>query len=634
MSIMSEPPDDDMWELEGDEQENQILADVEAEYAAHVEAHRAAEAIEEMGYDEETLPEDMGPLLPHAEEISSSVGSMTESPSRSSTSNSVDDASPLHGAAEANSTHQTSGGRFAANHVICKDISRKRLRGKCPRTGYYAEQESKNVMDSIAASLSHPAYMKYRKMSFSKRRSVAKAFYNRKVRFLQKLEAGPVTIGNETLRLHSGDGGHAKAALVLQWLKLSIKSCDLAEDMLGHYIAQTIPLDRQDYHRSTGQQMLEKSHLLLTWNGPWGLLFQLDHVPTEDDNLELLLPMVRARTERLWEQFREKMSTWAISHKATQYAQSLEICHRTLTRTGQVRVHLHAWFKFQVQCGGYREYVYPFEFEFKDSKPVPSKFHVGHQSRGHRSGFAGAFYVQVAKPGSIRQFCTLEMFHDYCPQASWITNMAVIKKITLKTAENLYVQCLGQAKQNVEQIRFVTSFLVQQKREAQRLKIENQIRGQQKPFKHIDAVTTWLEQYNEIRDRYLFLVLDGDSMYGKSRFAASLTTAEKFFLVDCASATEPELRQFDRDQHDVVCFDEAKPSMVIRVKKLAQAGVDIARLGQSATNQVSYQVWFHRVKLVICCNGWATHLNDMPPEDVAWLNKNSVYVKVSAPLFG
>ena len=86
--------------------------------------------------------------------------------------------------------------------------------------------------------------------------------------------------------------------------------------------------------------------------------------------------------------------------------------------------------------------------------------------------------------------------------------------------------------------------------------------------------------------------------------------------------------------HDVVCFDEAKPSMIIRVKKLAQAGVDMARLGQSATNQVSYQVWFHRVKLVICANGWEVQLRDLPPEDVAWLKKNSVYVKVTEPLFG
>ena len=152
-------------------------------------------------------------------------------------------------------------------------------------------------------------------------------------------------------------------------------------------------------------------------------------------------------------------------------------------------------------------------------------------------------------------------------------------------------------------------------------------------FKKIDAVTKWLEQYEEIRDRYLFLVLDGDSQYGKSRFAASLTTADKFFPVDCSSGGEPELRLFDRELHDVVCFDEAKPSMIIRVKKLAQAGVDMARLGQSCTHLASYQVWFHRVKLVICSSGWEVQLRDLPQEDVAWLKKNSVYVKVTEQLF-
>ena len=106
---------------------------------------------------------------------------------------------------------------------------------------------------------------------------------------------------------------------------------------------------------------------------------------------------------------------------------------------------------------------------------------------------------------------------------------------------------------------------------------------------------------------------------------------EKFLSVDCASATEPDLRSFDREQHDVVCFDEAKPSMIIRVKKLAQASIDEVRLGQSATNVNSYVVWFHRIKLIVASNVWANRMKTLAPEDQEWLTANSVYVWVDGP---
>ena len=142
----------------------------------------------------------------------------------------------------------------------------------------------------------------------------------------------------------------------------------------------------------------------------------------------------------------------------------------------------------------------------------------------------------------------------------------------------------------------------------------------------------WLEQYKVLKDRYIFLCLDGKSQTGKTRFAANLTSADKFLNIDCSSATEPDLRIFDRHQHDVVSFDEARPEMILRVKKLAQASVDQVRLGQSATNVNSYVVWFHRVKLVVASNVWASQLKQCSPEDEAWLIKNSVYVFVDSPL--
>ena len=68
------------------------------------------------------------------------------------------------------------------------------------------------------------------------------------------------------------------------------------------------------------------------------------------------------------------------------------------------------------------------------------------------------------------------------------------------------------------------------------------------------------------------------------------------------------------------------------VKKLAQASVDEVRLGQSATNMMSYVLWFHRTQLVVASNLWSALLPKLRSADKEWLEANSFYVYVSGPL--
>ena len=199
-------------------------------------------------------------------------------------------------------------------------------------------------------------------------------------------------------------------------------------------------------------------------------------------------------------------------------------------------------------------------------------------------------------------------------------------------AEFLYVEAVAHAENNVRTLHFCRQYHARRAMLAARLQFEIQLRENQRPFRKIDAVDQWLEQYTVLKDQYKFLVLDGKSGMGKTRFAANLASAERFLCIDCASATEPDLRSFDRDQHDVVLLDDARPEMILRMKRLAQASVDEVRLGQSATHVNSYAVWFHRVKLVVASNVWKSQLETCSPEDKAWLDMNSVYVFVDEPL--
>ena len=153
-------------------------------------------------------------------------------------------------------------------------------------------------------------------------------------------------------------------------------------------------------------------------------------------------------------------------------------------------------------------------------------------------------------------------------------------------------------------------------------------------FRTIPEVEEWKEQYGVLREKYKFLVLDGPSRTGKSSYAATLASdARRFLAVDCSTAKEPAMRDFRRGFHEVVCWDDATPEMVLGVKRLAVASVDEVRLGQWATHLPSYKIWFHRIKLVVCSTMWRAMLEQLPSADKEWLNANSIYVCVDSALY-
>ena len=271
------------------------------------------------------------------------------------------------------------------------------------------------------------------------------------------------------------------------------------------------------------------------------------------------------------------------------------------------------------------------DFRFRETLPHNSNYRV-QTGRGSGQKYAGCFYVCVNKIGSLLSTSTKEMFVDYPVSPAWITSLLAAEKLTYQTAADLFVRCVVNVDHNLKALETLARYNRVKMIAEKRLHLERLLRSTQRPFKTIAMVEKWDQQYTELMDRYKFLVLDGKSRTGKSRFAANRTTPEKFLNVDCSSATEPDMRCFDREKHDVVLWDEATPELVLRVKKLAQASIDEVRLGQSATNVNSYVVWFHRVKLIVASNVWAASLERCAMEDREWLNANSFYVWVDSPL--
>lgn len=74
----------------------------------------------------------------------------------------------------------------------------------------------------------------------------------------------------------------------------------------------------------------------------------------------------------------------------------------------------------------------------------------------------------------------------------------------------------------------------------------------------IDRIRPWSTQYRRNLERFLFLVLRAPSRAGKSTLAKSLGKIFGFgepFVQTVQSAEAPDLRQFDRDRHGYIVFD-------------------------------------------------------------------------------
>jgi hypothetical protein len=159
------------------------------------------------------------------------------------------------------------------------------------------------------------------------------------------------------------------------------------------------------------------------------------------------------------------------------------------------------------------------------------------------------------------------------------------------------------------------------------------IRVPLKASKMYPAVFAWMELFNKDnldQTRFPFLVLNGPSRMGKTRYACQLFGAEKTLVLSCQGVRAPNLKPFRRHRHSCIVFDEGSHDMVFNNKQVFQAGVDVVMLGQSNCNEHAYAVWLYGIPLVVSTNDWLVGASD---EQVAWLNANSVVIEVTEPMW-
>jgi hypothetical protein len=154
-----------------------------------------------------------------------------------------------------------------------------------------------------------------------------------------------------------------------------------------------------------------------------------------------------------------------------------------------------------------------------------------------------------------------------------------------------------------------------------------------KPPIQIDAIDNWKKQYLNVQSRYKFLVLHGDSMWGKSVFAVSLFGEEFTMLVDCSGGKVPDLREHDALVVKAIVLDEMSLWQVMEFKRLLQAPPIPVTLGTSSTQMYSYSVWVARVAFIVTSNRFTEDLAALDPVDAAWVTSNCVPYHVTSPMW-
>ena len=154
-----------------------------------------------------------------------------------------------------------------------------------------------------------------------------------------------------------------------------------------------------------------------------------------------------------------------------------------------------------------------------------------------------------------------------------------------------------------------------------------------RPFKPLpDRIQKFRLQFDEVEERYMMLMLWGPSRTGKSRLARSLFGEEKTLVIDVQNGAHPDLKSFDRDKHAALLLDEvASPQFVVDNKKLLQAHIDGALLGQSPTQSLAYEVWIWKVPIMLTTNNW--DLSKYSAADKNWIGENVIDVYIGNPVW-
>ena len=612
------------------------VPDLEAEFAADEECSRAAAFVAD-SFDDRSDSDNSMPL-PIAEPTageSSNAGDATPSPGNSpATSSSTIAVTP-----------------------VSKSTSRRRIRNKIG--GWATPTQHKCHPPNPLVFLANPCLKLFKNLPGKTVGRVKSRMRQKQYRYLTTLKKGV----DVTLRDNNTYSWPQDPALIpaftsdfLVAMLHDVAACPFGEPVergfaMDRLVGMQIETGLGEPGKALESRVLKNKSLLVTYNGAWGVLADLSPPPSLSVEDLVLLVKEHVPTKKMFQSFTNHFVGLKAVHKISEYVVSWEICGDTWLLHNVVRVHGHAW----LNKGTHKSLMLE-DMAWAGSKPHINESAVdfcgGRGSRSASASYAGAFYLQIDKVGKVDGRATILPFSGYQVKDFWITSLLSSQKISFATAKNLYLQNVVRAEVNIRQTDFVERLTLDAVAAREKELCDEAILKTEVEFISIPEVELWKKQYPCTLSRYRFLVLDGRSGTGKTRFAYSLSpppTAElssltsktevshaeyrkTIYYADCSGGL-PDLRSFRRSLHKILVLDELHPKNAVVLKKIMQASNDDAIMGASPTMQHAYRVNSYKTMIVVTTNTWSSGLRGMPDADVDWLRINSFYVHVPGPLW-
>lgn len=335
----------------------------------------------------------------------------------------------------------------------------------------------------------------------------------------------------------------------------------------------------------------------------------------------------------LWDDVLAWVKDRAATHGATEWSAALE---RSTQSSTAGRVHIHVYFSWLQRDAAGVDHATTDEWVFRGTRP---RVDVNSETRGlyhwRKAAQRGHFYCSVHKDGALFSASSYPPWEGgWAPEVGWITSLYRQHKLGhdafLILSAKLRDGGHDRRKAAVEASRATeaAASFAEEQAEARRLLVAKAL-----PFKPLcPQVEGWRMSFEEVEERYKMLVLHGPSRTGKSRLARSLFGVDRTLVVDVQHAEHPDLRGYRRHQHLAILLDEvASPKFIVGNKKLLQAHVDGALLGQSATQMFTYEVFLWRTPMILTTNNW--DLSCLAADELEWVAANCVAVHVPTPVF-
>ena len=392
---------------------------------------------------------------------------------------------------------------------------------------------------------------------------------------------------------------------------------------------------------------------LLTYNGEWGVLHNVVIPPTPlgDDRVEHVCRVLAMQpaVNNTGLALKQHVERIVKKHKLARWSCCVELCPESVPEVAQttfvaqdqvcqtLRVHAHVFLEASQPFSLHSSAA---ELLFLKSGPHLSEDGYagqGGRGRGHKTAMAaGHYYCQAPKLSRVWGACSHCVYSTVGLKAEWVTTYWSQKKMSDAAAIKEYLHVRRDARRHIQNVQDVRAFSRQQDMAQRALAVRVRLADSKAPRLWLQEVDQqFLPQFaDNTLHRRKFLVLDGGSGFGKTEFARCLARTPLSFLeLNCANTEHVDLRAFSPVDHDLIIWDECPAALVLKFKKLFQGQASDVMLGQTNTSQHAYTVFVWNVKMVVCSNLWKLQLRVLCHEDAAWLEQNSIYVHVTAPLW-